>query len=208
MFKLNSLHKSGLLLVAVLLITSSIFACKTKKGDQAVSDDDFQDSVVAADSVSPAELEKFVNINANLGTIEGKIQGYVMSAVQEAGLSPDSFNQLAYEKYQGDSTKLTKEQNAALDKVSKTMKGHEKEIQDESKKIIKAGGLSPRVFQSIGLALNTRQDLQQQYREIMMKKMAAQAPQGMPGMPGMESAPPSEAAPSPSAPASPAPATP
>ena len=142
-----------------------------------------QSQITMADSVSDEEMKQFMQVNEKLRSVQMGMQKELQGIVDDEGLAPMRYNEIAraHQEGRGDSIDMSKEEEKKFRTIGDRMQKAQANAQTEGDKIIKSEGMDPKRYQQIGMALQSKPELQKRYQEMMMEQMKSRAPQGAPG---------------------------
>jgi len=175
--------------VALCALIIMTFGCGPRAEKQAGSEGagdragEGQSRITMADSVSDEEMKQFMQVNEKLRPIQMGMQKDLQGIVDDEGLEPMRYNEIAQAHQQGrkDSIEMSKEEEKKFRNIGNRMQKAQADAQIEGDKIIKSAGMDPGRYQQIGMALQSKPELQKRYQQMMMERMKSRAPQGAPG---------------------------
>ncbi|MBD3314206.1 MAG: DUF4168 domain-containing protein [Chitinivibrionales bacterium] len=125
----------------------------------------------AAEDVSKKELKQFLAANEQLREMQMQNQRKVVKAIEDEGLSPERYGTIARSRRdtsaQSDVSEeeMRKAKNAS-DKIGTIQRG----MRTQGTEIIEEEGLTPMRYQQIGMALQQKPDLQEQFKQLMQEE--------------------------------------
>ncbi len=137
------------------------------------------------EEVTDEELKKFAEVNREMQGGSQKMQLEMKEAIEEQGLKPNQYNQIAQkmEKTDGKAPSVSDENKKKAKKASESMKEiqrkHQQKQQQDVQKVLKEKGLSMNRYKQIGGALQKDKELQKKYMGIIQEQMKSKG--GAPG---------------------------
>lgn len=146
-------------IIGLFLIAGAAFA----QGQQQM-----QQQVTAADTVTDAEMEEFVKIVKELQEIRQNIEAEVQSMVEDEGLEFKRFQMIVMSKRDpkmAQQVEVTDEEEQLLEKLMPKLQTLQRETQQEQLAVIEEGALSGQRFDQIAKAVQTDPDIRKQFEE-------------------------------------------
>jgi TolA-binding protein len=129
------------------------------------SEEDTQRADFTAD-----ELEQFANVIPELQTIQESAQAEVIAVVEESGLSPERFNEIAEAQSAPPETEevtVTREEQAAFEAVASEIQQIETNFLTQREALLQAEGLTVERYQELLAAVQDDPVLLEQIQEML-----------------------------------------
>ncbi len=132
-----------------------------------------------AENVSNEELKQFMAVNQKMQSVQMDVQKKLLKAIQDEDLEPQRYNEIARaQNNPASDADASKEEMKKMEAVGKEMQSVQQEMQKKGEEVIKGEGMEPERYQQVGMALQSKPELQERYRNMMMQEMQKSMPQG------------------------------
>lgn len=121
------------------------------------------------DSVTDAELKKFVKSTTKIQKIQQNTQQEVKKLVNDEGMKFPRFQMIMMSKQNpqlADSVKTTKKEEQTIQKIQPQLQKISQGVRQKFVKAIQDQGLTPQRYQQIAQAVRTNPELSQRFQEI------------------------------------------
>ncbi|YAF96989.1 MAG: DUF4168 domain-containing protein [Nodularia sp. CChRGM 3473] len=125
-----------------------------------------------AQDVSTEELQQFANVIPKLQEIGQTAQQKFAQAIQQSGLSIERFQELSQTQQSPEanpSTPATPEEQKSFNQASSQIQSIEQETLSQQEQVVRDGGLEPRRFSQILVAIQQSPALQQQVQQLIQE---------------------------------------
>lgn len=122
-----------------------------------------------ADSVTDAELEKFVNTTGSLQSIQQETQQEVQSLVEEEGMEFERFQKIMMSKQNpqmAQNVEVSKEEEKTIENVQPKLQKISQQAQQQFVAAIQEEGLTPQRFQQIMQAVRSDPQVSQRFQKM------------------------------------------
>ncbi|MFP4240916.1 MAG: DUF4168 domain-containing protein [Chitinispirillaceae bacterium] len=121
-----------------------------------------------AAEVSEKDLQSFVEVNKKMFSIQTELEGQMIQAIEDNGLTVDRYMEIAMKEEPSQETETaSKDELAKVEKVTQEVESLNENLQKKGLEIIEEMGLTPEKYEVIATNVQNSEENQKRYNEMM-----------------------------------------
>ncbi|MFP4164986.1 MAG: DUF4168 domain-containing protein [Chitinispirillaceae bacterium] len=121
-----------------------------------------------AAEVSEKDLQSFVEVNKKMFSIQTELEGQMIQAIEDNGLTVDRYMEIAMKEEPSQETETaSKDELAKVEKVTQEVESLNENLQKKGLEIIEEMGLTPEKYEVIATNVQNSEENQKRYNELM-----------------------------------------